>query len=298
MGRLRRRATVVPGPGAWRGGGRGLERRVRRGLLAGPRLAGAGLTGLVVLGALAPAGGEALTWSIVPSPNRAGADYLHAVSCTAAAACTAVGAYETSYPHSRTLIESWDGTGWSVVPSPDASVNSYLDGVSCVAAGACMAVGSSNSGGADQDPDRVLGRHPLVGGAQPRPGAGRTALAGCPASRRPPARPWALIPHAATAAPRRSSNPGTAPAGRWCPAPVAGTGGGSVLSGVACTSATACTAVGSSGNLNNDGKTLIESWNGTRWSIVPSPNPGTGGSSLSGVACATAAACTAAGTAA
>src|SRR5206468_3643353 len=42
----------------------------------------------------------------------------------------------------------------------------------------------------------------------------------------------------------------------------------SVFSGVTCASASDCWAVGFDGNL----ATLIERWNGTSWTIVPSPN--------------------------
>ena len=58
---------------------------------------------------------------------------------------------------------------------------------------------------------------------------------------------------------------------------------------------TACTAVGVSGNSSGVTSTLIESWNGTRWSVVPSPSPGTGGNDLYGVSCVSATACTAVG---
>jgi hypothetical protein len=34
----------------------------------------------------------------------------------------------------------------------------------------------------------------------------------------------------------------------------------------------------------SDGETLVEHWDGSIWSVVPSPNVGTGGNSLSGVA--------------
>jgi hypothetical protein len=74
------------------------------------------------------------------------------VSCTSAAACTAVG-YTYNGSVSRTLIESWDGTSWTVVPSPNPVLNDSLAGVSCVSAAACIAVGtqaSSTSLGADR----------------------------------------------------------------------------------------------------------------------------------------------------
>src|SRR5262249_55119702 len=70
------------------------------------------------------------------------------------------------------------------------------------------------------------------------------------------------------------------------------------LSGVSCVSATACTAVGSHGPPGAGGtNTLVESWNGPRWSVVPSPNPVAGGSVLYAVSCVSASVCTAVGTA-
>ena len=66
--------------------------------------------------------------------------------------------------------------------------------------------------------------------------------------------------------------------------------GGAFLNGVSCTSASACTAVGSL-----PPGTLAERWNGTRWAIQPTPNPAQGGGGLSGVSCTSASACTAVG---
>jgi hypothetical protein len=53
--------------------------------------------------------------------------------------------------------------------------------------------------------------------------------------------------------------------------PLAGSSGGNDgLDGVSCTAASSCVAVG-----NDNATTLIESWNGVAWSVVPSPNAGT-----------------------
>ncbi len=48
----------------------------------------------------------------------------------------------------------------------------------------------------------------------------------------------------------------------------------SSLSGVSCTSASACVAVGSSTDGAGRSRTLVEAWNGTTWAVEPSPNPG------------------------
>src|SRR6185437_14700028 len=68
------------------------------------------------------------------------------------------------------------------------------------------------------------------------------------------------------------------------------------LVGVSCSSATACTAVGSYGP-DHSKKTLAEHWNGTKWTIQATPNPVTGndGSVLAGLSCSSATSCTAVG---
>jgi hypothetical protein len=71
------------------------------------------------------------------------------------------------------------------------------------------------------------------------------------------------------------------------PSPAAGN---SLLNAVSCVSASACTAVGYHNGATEAG-TLAESWNGTTWSVVPSPAKGV----LDGVSCVSAGACVAVG---
>jgi hypothetical protein len=73
----------------------------------------------------------------------------------------------------------------------------------------------------------------------------------------------------------------------------------SELSAVSCTSAKACTAVGSqSASLSSPIAPLADRWTGTRWRIQATPAPkGSAGSNFYGVSCASARACTAVGTA-
>jgi hypothetical protein len=71
---------------------------------------------------------------------------------------------------------------------------------------------------------------------------------------------------------------------------------GILLSGVSCTSSSACTAVGNYNNASGTQVTLAERWNGTSWSVQTTPNPTEAkGSFLKGVSCSSSSACIAVG---
>ena len=88
-------------------------------------------------------------WSIQHTPNPAGGSEIHLlrVSCTSAAACTAVGGYSNTTT-TVALAERWNGTRWSIqhTPNPAGGSDSTLYGVSCASATACTAVGGSFNG--------------------------------------------------------------------------------------------------------------------------------------------------------
>lgn len=249
MARLQRRSIPVFRR-AVRARGRGAaHRRTRRWMLAGTRLpGGAVLTGLILLGGSVPANAQALTWSVVPSPDQGTSrNVLQGVSCASATFCMAVGYYDASTRVPRGLIESWDGHRWSVVPSPNRGGEDILDGVSCRSATACMAVGlfyNASKSLSETLAESWDGTH------------------------------WSVVP-----SPNRAT----------------GAGGSNGLGAVSCASATACMAVGSFFVSSPNLKTLVESWDGTRWSLVPSPSPGSH-PVLDSISCISAAACTAAGT--
>jgi hypothetical protein len=69
---------------------------------------------------------------------------------------------------------------------------------------------------------------------------------------------------------------------------------GAGLTGVSCTSARACTAVGYDYGPNLGG-TLAERWNGSKWSIQPTLSPGVGGIPFAAVSCGSATSCTVVG---
>ncbi len=145
----------------------------------------------------------------------------------------------------RALAESWDGKTWSIVRSPNVGA----------------AAGSE-----------------LLSSVSVRP-----------------TEPASL---SATEQTARSSNSGTARSGRWHQAQTWGPlTRATQLAAVSCSSTRDCTAVGFYTNGHNGtlSKTLVESWDGARWSIVPSANVPGRGDGLSGVSCVSAAACVAVG---
>ncbi len=71
--------------------------------------------------------------------------------------------------------------------------------------------------------------------------------------------------------------------------------GANFLHGVSCTSSVSCVAVGDYYESSNVEQTLVESWDGTAWSIVPSPNTSGSSDALSGVSCTATTDCMAVG---
>jgi hypothetical protein len=229
------------------------------------------------------------TWSIVPSPNpaagRLGVNYLDGVSCVSASACTAVGfSWTNSRRVPRTLIESWDGTAWTIVPSPSPGPGShYLSSVSCISAASCTAVG--------------YGAGPLIESwngsswsivPSPNPPGGAVLFSVSCSS----AAACMAVGHAGQTF-AESWNGSS-----WSIVPTRNVSGATnTFGGVFCTSATACTAVGGYQSTGSASRTLVESWDGTAWTIVPSPNAGgtQRNNGLSSVSCPTVATCTAVG---
>ena len=268
----------------------------------GQRLAVAAAIGAVGAGVASIAPPHAIAssspWSVTtPSPdNGQGDNILRGVSCPSATSCQAVGNYTNSSNVSQTLSVGWDGTTWSVTPSANTGTgNNYLFAVSCVLANSCEAVGSYFNGGLI---DRTLieswngTKWSVV--ASPNVGTKDNSLSGvscvkassCMAVGSSQIAPGVLRTLA------ESWN-----GAKWSvvPSPDNGTSSND-LNDVSCPSAGQCIAVGSYFN-NSLGatRTLVETWNGTTWSVVPSPDTGTGNNELSGVSCGTATSCMAAG---
>ena len=225
------------------------------------------------------------------------ANTLIGVSCTSTTDCVAVGSINGDFGQSFTLVESWNGITWSVVPSPSPSPSplgrySALRSVSCTGPTNCTAVGYTGDGSGSFQTlieswngsawSIVPSPNPMS--ASELDAVSCTGSASCVAvgTDGDGTAQLTLV----------ESWNGTAWSVVSSPSP---TSVGSSLRGVSCISSTSCVAVGSySFDSAHPQQTLIESWNGTAWSIVPSPSP-MSFSGLNGVSCTSTTACTAVG---
>jgi hypothetical protein len=241
------------------------------------------------------------TWTIQSTPNPTGAKgtTLRAVDCPAATACTAVGDYTSSSDANLSLAERWNGSSWVIQPTPNPAggTNNRFNAVSCPTTAVCTAVGRTYNAGNGQYSlvERWNGTSWVLQSA-PRPtGSILTEFFGVSCA--------TATSCIAVGEYRNASNTYLTLAERWngtswtiksTPNPAGATF--PTLQAVSCTSATACTAVGTYTNASGTDVTLAERWNGTTWVIQPTPNhAGATGSYLQGVSCTSATACTATG---
>jgi hypothetical protein len=236
-------------------------------------------------------------WTIVTSPDTSTSENneLYGVACTSASSCTAVGFYETG-TNDQTLIEQWNGITWTIATSPNTSTseNNELRGVSCTSASACTAAGEYNDGTVNQTLIEqwngttwsiVTSPDPNSSWDNDLEGISCTSATVCTA-----VGDYFTGSYEQTLIERWNGT-------TWSIASGADTSTtqSNYLSGVSCTSATVCTAVGDyySGAYE---QTLIEQWNGSAWSVVTSPNvTGSLNDFLAAVSCTSSAFCTAVG---
>jgi len=294
-------------------------RREGSGLRAGVRLAHAvrllgavilllGFTGVVTAGAAQasqPGMAAGSGWKVEPTPNQnrngAGINVLSAVSCTSGRACTAVGSHAASLSSPGfTLAERWNGTRWRIQPTilPGGAVSATFSGVSCASATACIAVGSTPGKAADTSvslAEAWNGRSWRVQAIPAPKGSTSSSLFGVSCT----------SPDACTAVGNYSTATGRVLAlaerwngARWAIQPVPRPLGAASerFSGVSCSAARACTAVGDQTGGSAGTRPVAKAWNGTKWhsQTVPLP-PASPGGILATVSCTSPRACTATG---
>lgn len=213
-------------------------------------------------------------WSVVASPNPPGLseNILSGVTCRTASDCWAVGHSFDGAGVRLNLVQRWNGLAWSnvVAPNAAASVDNYLKGVSCTSASECFAVGYANNGVVDQG---VILRWngtlwlPATAPTVPTEEGSSLAAVVC----RSGTDCWAVGSTGSTGSYRALSQHwnGTA----WVTVTTANISArqSNFLDAVTCLSDDDCWAVGFwfAGNV---AQTLTMHWDGSEWSIVPSPN--------------------------
>jgi len=193
---------------------------------------------------------------------------LDGISCAAASACMAVGAYVYPFGHNAppglAFAEAWDGISWRLidVPTPDRAPDSELGRVSCPAATRCLATGSF-------DFLTAVSARPLTEAWQ----AGRWRAVAITGQRLKGLFPsgvscWSASRCVAVGGTLgRTERPG---AELWngrtlralpVPRPARGN-----LNGISCPAPSRCVAVGVARR-----GTLAELWNGKTWQVLPAP---------------------------
>ena len=226
-------------------------------------------------------------------PVRPGAGSQFRGVATSAGNAWAVGFYNDTAGGTRTLIEYWNGTAWARQPSPSPGAGpSYLFGVAASSGSDAWAVGdgSSSLGLIEHWDGTAWTQVPSHSPAVPAGGTDLRGVAAVSATDAwvvgsyitgPGSQGHALIEHW----------DGTA----WSPVPNPDPAGPATfprLASVAATSASNAWAVGQYYDpATRHYQMLIEHWNGTAWTQVPSPSPATPArdSLLAGVAAASAA---------
>jgi hypothetical protein len=214
-------------------------------------------------------------WEQVSSPDPGGSTHTNVLNDVAISSATnawAVGQYSTGTAF-RTLIEHWTGVKWAVAPSPNrSSSDDELLGVSATSSKNAWAVGYSTT---SDDLFQTLIEHwngtawKRIPSPDPEGSSSSASLFGVAASS--PSDAWAVGGYFKDGVEQALIMHWNGKTWKLAAAPsldkpsVRG-----ALSSVAIVSAANVWAVGSL----NGKLTLAAHWNGSRWTEVPSPNPG------------------------
>jgi hypothetical protein len=258
------------------------------------------------------------TWTSVAAPSTSG--YLTSVTCVASTDCWAAGTSVTDDGQSDPLhgmLDHWNGSTWTTVPTqPSGQERDQFNAVDCTSASNCWAVGFAGPNGlANNFLPNIM---PQVSGANAfiehwngtswtvtsAPGAASplgTYLNSVTCAT--PTQCWAVGADMGA-----DGNPSSTLVDAWngsswttvaSPDP---SSGGSLLTAVTCIDASNCWAsgavgLGGGGGGGNTPNPMIAVWNGSTWSVDPSPSAAAFGY-LNDVSCSGGSGCFAVGFAA
>ena len=236
-------------------------------------------------------------WTIQPTPTPTGAtgSQLYGIACPSSTACTAIGSYTDSAYQGLPLVEHWNGSHWTIQPVPNQP-SGELTAIDCPSPTECTAVGSADNKAGRQIPfvEARNGSHWTIQPTPTLPGGGQFTAVACPTRTACTAVGFAYN----KADTQQYLLAETWNGSRWRVQPTAPAAGIlSQFNAVACPSVSACTAVGETYFVHTSRLTwLTEAWNGSHWTIQPTPTPAVAGSTVpKGVACVSVTACTAVG---
>ena len=232
----------------------------------------------------------------IPMPAGATDDGFNSVSCTSTSSCFAVGYYDVG-DNEHALAEVYNGASWAVasLPVPAGSTYSLLNGISCTSASSCVAVGNYGDPTDNQKAlvEQLSGFTWTVSAVALPAGGSNPSLnaVSCPTASTCVA--VGAYSNGSQAVPLAEKWNGTTWAAHAPPAPSGSAS--SKLSGITCTSASSCVAVGSWFDSSSDSSTLAEGLNGNTWAIQATPATGSANNEMLGVSCASDISCTAVG---
>ncbi|MFL5734287.1 MAG: hypothetical protein ACJ78Q_13960, partial [Chloroflexia bacterium] len=216
------------------------------------------------------------TWNLVPSPNVSGADnYITGISASSSADVWAAGYTFSPSTGYHPLIERWDGGSWSIAPGPATGpITGTLSAVAAVSPTNVWAGGENFSTGGtllmhydgsawSTVPITTSGSLRGITAISPTDiwAVGTVYRAGSH---------WTFTMHYDGASWSEVQSPNAGSAENW-------------LFSVSGTATDDVWAVGHYHDNDSRGYTLVLHWNGSAWSVVPSPNE-VGYNSLLGVA--------------
>ncbi len=225
------------------------------------------------------------TWSVTGNVHTG---TLFGVSCRTKNHCVGVG--QSNGIHA--LIETWDGRKWTRTPHPLHGTTNAFASVSCAAANRCMAVGSQYVQNKLRPLAEIWNGKRWTFTFSPIPISHLLGVS-CPTAdtcvavgnyteanvaAHAAAQLWTRDHWSTISPPRLPPN--------W----------NAVLHGVSCVSKVYCVAVGTVTPPSGATQALIETWNGTHWSIAPGPPAGALGRELRSVSCRSTTNCVAVGT--
>ncbi|HEX4061684.1 MAG TPA: hypothetical protein VHY58_11770 [Streptosporangiaceae bacterium] len=230
-------------------------------------------------------------WSLlpIPTPKKASHGQLLAVSCSSPSACTTTGGYWVS-EKGFALIVRWNGSHLVLqkAAQPPNDNSSYVTGVSCPDDDGCIAVGytgNPNSG------VPYIESWDGTAWTEMTPPSATTVLSGLSCATITVCTAVGTLPAFSAVAAQLSGT-------TWSLQQAALPRGSrdSSLERVSCVAASDCFAAGDYVSRSNEARSLGEMWNGTQWTVQPTPTQTeTPTALLTGVSCAGPGTCTAIG---